>query len=174
MKRRAFTLVELLIVIGAILILSAAAVSGARKVIRSLTFGDNFNKLVFMVQRARNTAISGKDTNIAIYGVRINPQAGTATYFTKNIGGVTEDQTDPPVIRLRAEDNFSFTAVAGLACTEARIEFVNGKAETRLACEGAGEANKNPDLLTVNVHDARENTKRTFSIHKAAGVPQVE
>ncbi|MBI5413487.1 prepilin-type N-terminal cleavage/methylation domain-containing protein [Candidatus Peregrinibacteria bacterium] len=162
MKKSAFTLIELMIVIAIMLILAAAAMSGMSSVLRNLRFGNAFNKAVFMVQQARNLAATEKGA-AASYRVEIASDniklfadtTLTETYNLQNMPGAT-----------------FVSQVTGITgnCSTAKIEFAKGAAKTILTCEG-GSAN--PASLTVALSDTANSLNKSFSIHNAAGIPQL-
>lgn len=115
-----------------------------------------------MVQQARNLASTEKGTatayRVEIVSDNIKLFADAAiieTYTLQNMQGAT-----------------FISQVTGAAgnCTTAKIEFAKGTAKTTLTCDG-GSAN--PASLTVALKDTANSLNKSFSIHNAAGIPQL-
>lgn len=178
-KRRtitgAFTLVELIVVISIVMILSGAAMSGASGVIKSSRFTNAFNKMVFMVQNARSLALAGKDADVEKYEVRVSTvadQAGSyrASFVSVKAGNaesVLDSVALPNVFGLRFTGNAGNSSCAPLAT----IRFYNPGARTELVCEGAGSPNAS--AFTLGLAETNGARAKTFSIHAAAGIPQI-
>lgn len=163
MKKSAFTLVELMIVVAIVLILAAAATGGALSVLRNLRFSNAFNKAVFIVQEARNLAINEKGT-AASYRVEI-------TGTTLNLFALDSTTAiDSYALQNMPNATFYSRAVGSSGdCTPAEIKFAKGAVKTTLICAGAD----NPASLIVGLSDPENNLDKSFTIHKAAGIPQL-
>lgn len=176
---KAFTILEIIIAIAVILILATAVLGNSGGIIRSMRFNNAFNKLVFMVQRARNLAIAGKNAEVEKYVVEIFK--GTAALFTSPESATSEILTLPESTNLQ----FQTKTEINLDCNSiAVIIFKNGVSEPILACDGvAGSLNPNPEdiantlKITLEELDASDKNKvvreKTFSINHISGVPQL-
>lgn len=163
--KQAYTIAELIIVIAIILILSTAAISGSAGLIRSLRFTNSFNKMVFMVQQARSLAVTGKGS-AANYDVSIEIPR------TISIGSSTASTRETlETLTLEATTNLEFFAsrTDGACSTAATIQFERGTAKTSLICDAIQQS-----LLTVGVQETGGARSKTFSIHQASGIPQIE
>lgn len=172
---KGFTILEIIIAISVILILAAVALTNAGGIIQGMRFTNAFNKTFLMVQKARNLAMAGKETQIEKYGVVffINTQPkNTAALFLyeKNAAKPTGIETFSIASTSNIEINVSDED--GAACGNlAEISFKNGSAATELMCDdGNGE-----NFLSITL---KENTvggrAKTFSINKIGGLPQIE
>lgn len=179
MNKKAYTLIELMVVIMIVLIIAAAAITGSAGLMKSLRVGNTFNKIVFTVQRARNLASTGK--NQAAYGVFFenspDPTASDkVTIFTDRNGN--EQYDSGPVsaelielITINPSDaslTMSDKTSGDLECVNSGlILYKENSGEAILRC-GGDLANKT--LMEFGI--VSEDVERTFLIHRVAGVPQ--
>lgn len=169
---RGFTIAELIIVIAIIIILAGAAITGSAGLIRSLRFSNTFNKMIFMVQQARSLAVTGKGTaanyDVLIEMVPLNISIGSSTSATRDI-------IETLVLEETTNLKFFASHTGGPSCgTTATIQFERGSGKTSLQCDSA---NPPPSSLTVGIREVEvgvEKRSKTFSIHQAAGIPQIE
>ncbi|GEM_PF-4658226 len=171
--KKGFTIIELIIVISILIVLAGAALSGAGGIIRSLRFGNAFNKVILMVQQARSLAVTGKNSDMKWYEV----QFSFVTPNTAVFQGEKQDATMQVIERftLDLQTNLSFVSPQG--CSPAAIRFLNGRAETQLICTGGPTS----PLLTIELEentpgaaaDALPARQKSFSIHRASGIPQI-
>lgn len=177
-NKKAFTIIEILIAITVILILAAAALSGSGGIIRSMRFNNAFNKMVFMVQRARNLAIAGKNADVEKYAVEIFKN--TAALFTSPESATSEILTLPESTKLQ----FKTKTETGLECISmAIIIFKNGVSEPVLACDGEMSGSLDPtsgntaNTLKITLQELGASDEpvreKTFSINHISGVPQL-
>lgn len=165
-----FTIVELIIVITIVLILSSAAISGTAGLIKNLRFNNTFNKVIFMVQQARNMAVTGKSTGVTSYTVYF--YANKVELKAQKVGS-----TDT-LSEITLGTDFNLVALPGAtgSCSDASISFNNGNAETTLTCTGSSSAT-DVKSLTVSLQEIANSSTgltRSFSIYSASGIPQVK
>ena len=176
---KGFTLVELVVVVMIVMILAAVAVTSSNGILKTLSFGNTFNKAIFMVQQARSLAVPGGDVTIKGYGVRFSlNSSNAATLFS-----TTENITDTDAVSLGKHttiENYQLASNSGLAfgatpnntstsCTSATITFIHGSTTAKLTCEGASPPTS--DILTITLKTT-SGTSKSFSIHRASGIPQ--
>lgn len=169
--KKGFTLVELIIVITIILVISSFAVGGITRIAQSMRFGNTFNKIVLMVQSARNMAITEKNSAVKNYSIEFDSNQNPHSVTIKG------DAEEIEKLTLDASTNLNLTNQdwIGIGCNKAIISFSTGAAKTTLTCEGA--ANPNPSMLSIGIQESLEEgavgRTKTFSIHAASGIPQV-
>lgn len=167
-KTSGYTIIELIIVISIVLILAGTAIGASGGIIRGLRFTNTFNKMIFMVQSARNRAVTGRNQNYTAYRIQFSisapPIPQTATQKSVSATGETILET----LTLEATTGLSFTSAEN--CTEAVIEFTNGSGSTSLQCVGGTDPN--PPLLQIGLQEGTSTRTKTFLIHRAAGIPQ--
>mgnify|MGYP001568021810 CR=1 FL=1 len=176
MRRQGFTIAEMIVVIAVVLILAAAAIGGTSAITRSLRFTNTFNKLVFMVQQARNLAVTGNNSDtkeyVVIFEQKMSPQPDTITLFRKIDDSYTIDAGDIVIeeYKILTTTNLELTLekIAGGSCSKIIVSFQNGAAKTSLLCDD--EANPN---LKIGIGDGVSSNEKHFLIHEAAGIPQV-
>lgn len=165
--RRGFTLIELIIVISVVLILAGSAIGATGGIIRGLRFTNTFNKMVLLVQQARNLAVTGKDASVTEYQINFSRASQTATLQTKPANTVL----DASLNRLDRQGMYFYSPGN---CNVMTVTFTNGEGKPALQCSA-----NTVDQLIIGLREcptsACQTVKRekTFSIHKAAGVPQV-
>lgn len=174
MKKHAFTLAELIVVISIIIVLAGASIIGTAGIIKNLRFANAFNRLVFMVQEARSRAVTSRGT-AAAYIVTID-LASTK----KNIKLTDENTSSTPIdsFILDAAGAIEFFAKYGsppsrtVCNADASIRFERKTARATLVC---GTSDPIP-LMEFGIEDNQQNPQRTksFLIHQAAGIPQLE
>lgn len=166
-KIRAYTFTELMIVIAVVLILSAAAITGSREIIKNMKFSNVFNRVVFMVQSARNSALTEKNS-AAIYSVKfdIAESESKISIFsdTAQIESFTILMADNLKLFINKSD--------ALPCSSsAELIYSSTSASLSLKCDGGGIS----PSLNIGIKEAAEGGKsKFFIIHKAAGIPQVQ
>lgn len=166
--KKAFTIIEMLVVIAIVLILSAAAIGGTSGLIKNLRFNNAFNKTILLVQQARNLAITGKDNLIKSYILEFDLAAGKATLKSKKESGAPSELDK---LVLDSASGMTFTASGAAYCTTtASITFANTTAETALSCVGAGASTY---LQVLKIEIRMDAKTKSFSINKASGVPQM-
>lgn len=163
-KKDGLTFVELMIVVAIVIIISAAGVASSRGVVKNLQFQNYFNRMIFMVQEARNLAITSKDQYAVSYSVQFDTPANNTkvTVFKTMVDASNFDVEVYPF----ALSDFAITSAPNCAAT-AIIKFESSTGKTSISCDG----NPLPFIelgLTDNVGKTR-----TFSIHQVAGIPQV-
>lgn len=166
---KAYTLVELLIVIGIVLIIAAAAVTGSRGAIKTMRFNSAFNKMVLIVQDARNHALTEKNQNFDYYGVRFTFTAPyIATFFGIDEGN---DEQNIETFELDAVSQFGFHTQQN--CTpSAAIKFEKVTAAVQLICEGI--ANSQITDLIIGLQELDGTRSKTFAVNSAAGILQID
>ena len=174
MNNKAYTLAELMIVIAIVLVLAAAAITGGASVIKNLKFGNAFNKIVFTVQRARSAALTAKDAQ-TVSEYRVSLDNSMIALSAEGSGG-SETIVDSYTIDTRQTMELAAYDISnglpGAICSDgAAISFAVKTAAAAFEC--AGSANPSPALLKiVLMHD--DGSKKSFIIHKEAGIPQVQ
>lgn len=185
--KRAFTVAELLIIIAVILILSAAAIGGSQGLMRSLRFGNSFNKIMFMIQRARSLAVTGKNPDVKSYQVNFKlpledglPAPGAAAHtaaLQKILEGATsapdDDSTEiSETFTLETSTRLFFAATppAGITetCDSVTLTFKNGNAQTSLSCNTTAISQ-----ITLELKENGAERSKKILIHGATGIPQV-
>lgn len=196
MKRRAYpgySVLELIIVVTIIMTLAAATIGGTRTLLRSLRFGNSFNKLVFMVQQARSLASTGKKPEETVggltQGVRyysVQFQSTTDATLVENSAILYTKLTDTgagynPIAHpeekmelfvIPAEQKFALfgkNLETQQECGYIVIRFENGTALSQIKCDDAEAAQ-----VEISLRDTENSERvRTFTIHRASGIPQV-
>lgn len=178
MKKQAFTLAELIVVISIIIVLAGASIIGTAGIIKNLRFANAFNRLVFMVQEARSRAVTSRGT-AAAYIVTIAFTSDATT--SKKTITLTENPaptSGPPNIDSNTLDtagSIIFSAKdrsggsPGSACSSsASIRFERKTARATLTCNGTVK-----NLMEFGIEETGR-TPKSFLIHQAAGIPQLE
>lgn len=188
MDKKAYTLLELMIVVAIVLILAGAAIIGSSGIVKNIQFGNAFNKTVFMVQKARNLAINGKNTAqtpaVNSYAVKFDMPAAPGLHSVaivalgaeETIGSGDEEMLETYIltnnmgIELLASDVSS--GASGTACTgSAVIYFENKTGNVSFDCTGGPDA---PNIMQFGIQETGDaTTARTFLIHRAVGTPQI-
>lgn len=208
-RRLAFTLAEIIVVVTIVIILAGIAFSSTSGVIKNLRFNNAFNKMVLMVQEARNLAATGKDSRASNYGI---------DFYQMTQGGVTvhamrlykeflnapqqfifnstqqpdlqppEDQELltyhlPQTLSLLVTPLITVPAGSAVACNPSSnpppsLFFNAGSGSLEIRC------GNNP--ATVQMYSAsftiaetppggpQAQRSKAFTIHKAAGIPQIQ
>lgn len=166
--KSAFTLAEMLVVVMIVLILAAAAVRGTSGVLKNLRFTNSFDKMIFMIQQARGLALTSKDSNVKTYEFIID---FTAKPMKATTFKIKKDEAKQETDRLILDDAGTLKFTAAPECVNtAAIQFDNGTGDTELICDLT-----TPTSFTIGLAESAPGGKsKTFSIHKAAGIPQVE
>lgn len=173
---RGFTIAEIIIAITVIIILAAAAITGSAGLIRTLRFNNAFNKMIFMVQQARSLAVTGKNsTTVKAYGVQFNLTAP----FSAALYNIDQNDASRDSETLQLEATTELALYSSPNCSIAKIQFANGSGETSLACEGGTPTD--PSLLMLGLCEGENCVSdlnaaprnKSFSIHSAAGIPQI-
>lgn len=179
MRNKAYSLVELIVVIAIILVLASAAVIGSQNIIKSLRLNNAFNKVVFMVQQARNLAITAKNTfatPVTQYEVRFYLDATTSPQkveiFAKGPDQVMETYTFNAASGLSvAISNYINASPTNFCSTPTIIAFEQTTAKTNINCPGTTPPNT--PILQIKVQGQNANQK-TFLFQRGAGIPQVQ
>lgn len=179
-RKSGFTLLELVIVIAVVLILASVAVSQSSSTLDFLRFNKTFNKIIFMVQKTRDLAITaGKsDEDVSavfayytkfsvVSGVLGVPDAYHVEIFAKKTARDEriEDFSVPANISLRIESGVSSCT---LSPDPPQLSFSNRTADLSFTCSGVSD----PASIKVKLSDSSR--QKSFVIHKASGVPRVE
>lgn len=185
MKRKGFTLIEIIIVIAVMLILGGAAFGGAREILRTLRFNNAFNKLVLVIQQARNLAVTNKTqagTAVIQYVVNISKQTRIVRFFADMDGdGYVTSAEEVESYSIPTNDNIILVAndtALNAPCIEyASIIFTLPSAQTKLVCGAVAipfSATVFVSQLTLGTQETTTNGRtKTFTIHEAAGIPQI-
>lgn len=169
MNKKAFTLIEIFIVVGIVLILAAAAINGYRGIVKTMRFNNTFNKIVAMVQQARNMASNGKNTDIKTYKIEFAAQEETTHIITLNSYGATDaDKKEIEKLTLN-EEIILYPKKDNSTCASASVSFKNVTAETSMMCDAL-----TADSLKIKLSDADSNYSKEFSIYRSSGIPQIQ
>lgn len=180
--KKAFTLIEIIIVMAIVLILTAAAITGTSRILKNIQFNNVFNKLVFMVQTARNLAIAGKtgDTNVRFYDLHVETSLNQFLDLrTRNADGSTDSIEfyfiDKNKFKVFSSDITN--GIPGIDCPqEVHIKFEVGTGKFFVNCPGG--LNPEAKIIQVGVKELQENApgtrEQSFLIHRATGIPQVQ
>lgn len=168
----AFSVAELIVVIGVVLILAAAALQANGGIQGLLRFNNVFQQTISIAQRARTLATTNTEYS---FGVEIDINERAVKLFRKKDGvsETLESFTAPETVHFDALNGdaecatptvFEFSALAG------EVSFTCANAPTALTvrfCQVLrGEKNKRCGDSPVR--------SRTFVLHKTSGVPQVK
>jgi len=164
--KKAFTLVEIIIVLTVIMIMSVMAVSGTSGMLVNIRFTNAFNKTLLLVQQASNLAISGKNSDIKDYSVTI-----TITPVQDIV--LKGDSTEIDKITSADLKEFSIYASSGQDCTIATISYSNGAAKADLTCTGIGAPNDKVSSLKIGLKKGTTGLDKSFQVYKAGGNIQV-
>lgn len=170
-RKNAFTLIEFLIVITVVMILAATAITGSTGVIQNLRFGNAFNKMVFMVQQARNLALTAKGK---IPGYQIKFDNKKIELFTTEGNDKKLDTLNLPAQGITyCVENLSAGATPSVTlpscnCNSASIGFTSGTAKTILSCAG-----QNVAFMRFGIKTTDNTRQKFFTIHAATGIPQI-
>ena len=167
----------MIVVVCIVMILAAAAITGSAGILRNLRFGNAFNKIVLMVQSARGLAVTGKnsyDTPITSYDVRFNLSASQSVdIFANGPNVVVETYTIEATTGLQIFANELENAAAPTPCSgldpAAVLSFAQNSAALTLTCGGTPRP-----LMQFGIQEGAGGTSKTFLIHQAAGIPQVQ
>lgn len=178
--KRAFTLLEIIIVITIIITLAAVAVSQTSGVQQLLRFQNAFQQTVFLVQRSRTMAVTRQGT-AEVFGIDLSASNEINLFSATSIS-----DTDPT-----SEENFKLpsdifhsvqrTASGGADCTAAKIGFERGTGNTLFSCTdlppGVRELRITLCQVSSGASCASEGDpefirNRSFIIHLASGIPQ--
>lgn len=171
----AFTLIEIIIVTAIIIILTAAAITGASGVVKTLRFNNTFDKVVFMLQKTRSIAIAERK-NEPYYQFMIETQH--PPYFTqiRTWNEVIEQfEVDP----LPGQDYELIVTdlTSGLPCphiTEINFDPKTGKMS--INCPGIPQVDE-AKLIEFRLREfpfiSGKSREKIFLIHRAVGIPQV-
>lgn len=159
--KKAFTLVEMIIVLTVIMIMSVMAISGTSGILGNIRFTNAFNKMLLLVQQASNLSINGKNSDIKNYSVTITPGQDIV---------LKGDSTE--IDKITSADLKEFSIYAEPNCTVATIGYSNGTAIADLTCTGIGAPNDKVNSLKIGLKKGTTFDK-SFLIHKAGGVIQV-
>lgn len=178
--KKAFTLIEIIIVMAIILILTTAAITGTSKVLKNLRFTNSFNKVVFMIQKARDLAISGKEGgNIAInYTVEIDTSNNFMTIQAEGTSGPREEVEGYYVLnkdkgyKLFANDVTSGSTQCPIVVW-IKFEIQTGKISVN--CPGGLSPPAKVMEIGLQEFPVGPGTReQTILFHRATGIPQVQ
>ena len=155
--KKAFTLVEIIIVLTVIMIMSVMAVGGTSGILGNIRFTNAFNKMLLLVQQASNLSINGKNPDIINYSVTITPGQDIV---------LKGDSTE--IDKITSTDLKEFSIYCEPNCTVATISYSNGTAVTDLTCTGIGKVNS----LKIGLRKGTTYDK-SFQVYKAGGIIQV-
>lgn len=169
--KKAFTLIEIIIVMALILILTTAAITGTSKILAGLRFNNTFNKLIGMLQNARNLAMAGKGDE-SFYQFRVETQHPPylTWVFSPNKGPLETFSIDPS---MNTYELVVTDLTSGLPCPAITdINFAAHTGKMSINCPGI------PDEDEAKLVEFRLTLKATaqekiFLLHRAAGIPQV-
>ncbi len=168
MNKKAFTLIEIFIVIGIVLILAAAAINGYRGIAKTMRFNNTFNKIVAIVQQARNMASNEKNTDITAYKIEFAAKQDTTHIVTLNSYGATAADKKE-IEKLTLNEEMILYPKGSSLCSSASISFKNGTTETSMMCDAA-----TADSLKIKLTDADGIYNKEFLIHRSSGIPQIQ
>lgn len=180
--KRGFTLLELLIVISIMVILTAAVIGGSRGLSDQLKINNTQDKLTFMLQRARNLALSNKENNdpqaprVAGYGLEI--ATGGVPHNTARIFADQEasaDNTVNPNEKVYESYNFDtmdYSVIVEKENNTVCVDYVvfmfeAGTGKTSLYCNNRATS---ANMLFVKTQAG--NKVKQFYMHRAAGIVQ--
>jgi prepilin-type N-terminal cleavage/methylation domain-containing protein len=178
MKKSGFSLVELIIVIAIIMILAAAGLTGYGSISTNLRFNNTFNRIIQMVEQARSMAVTGKGT-AGGYGVHIKNdiENDTVELFSSNpddastYSALSHKPIDSEIIKASAKLELKATTEEAMTCSTATIFFERNTSKTSLYCIAIDL--KTPPVLKIELSTSDASKTKSFSIHKAAGIPQL-
>lgn len=191
---RAFTLIEILVTVGIILIIASVGLIGGSSVVNNLRFSNAFNKMMLIVQNARarslTTQASATQSNIVQYSVEFLPASGSVRFFSESgTARLGEFNTGQPSAEddLLMEPAFDVaTAVPGAAlvlenlnpatppvCAQnIVISFAKGTRNLTMRCDGAAQIYH--VRLGLQTGAGLTLKKKTFTLHQASGIGQLE
>lgn len=174
MKRPGLSIAELIIVIAIIMVLAATTIGSIGTISRNLRFGNAFNKIVFMVQQARSSALTAKG-NQEKFGFSMNMAENKAELFSESGGNRTVLETTVFASEVGILQYAADATQAPFPCANtAAVMFDRSSAKVTLVCDGR----EPPALMRFGLKesnnvgaDARE---KFFTIHRGSGIPQVQ
>lgn len=170
---------ELVIVTVVVIILASSVLMGTGQVMRNLRFGNAFNKMVFMVQQARNAAITSKG-DFDYYGVEFAmPNIKTVGRFAEKTGVLQKTYVENLIIEESVNSNILIkdktNNPAGVDCGTGIVKFEKKTAQVSFICTNL-LASK-PTLMEFGLKEKAEvqgPKTKSFAIHMQSGVPQIQ
>lgn len=176
----AFTLIEIIIVMAIILILTTAAITGTSKVLKNLRFTNSFNKVVFMIQKARDLAISGKQggNSTTNYLIELDTSNNFMTIQAEGTSGPREEVEGYYVLnnnkgyQLFANDVTSGSTQCPIIVW-IKFEIYTGK--ILVNCPGGpSPPAKVMEIGLREIPVGPATREQTLLFHRATGIPQVQ
>ncbi len=187
--KRAFTLVEIMIVLGMVVILVGVSLNSLVQAQRTQRFLNQFEEVYSMVNNARTNAISamgqpdggGGFETPAHYGVRLNPVGSTVEIFADLKSTTVEgkyDEGDPILREVDISTDYELNIFEYDGTNQTSVEAASSILFTPLYADMAFDGlrvDQNTPFVIIQLDETSPpNRCRQIRIHFLAGIPEVE
>ena len=190
MRQKAFTIVELLIVIAILLIMASIALVNARGIIQEQKISNNYNELTSILEGMRNSALTNQ--NSQTLGLRveftltnsdeptnmqqneIKPGLNPNTTISSQLDSTKNYLTQGLRVSVEKQEENTRNNPTIPCNSSASIMFESQTGKVLFSCDSADFA-PNPLITQLKIGLTDINTPartRFFTIHRAAGIPQ--